>query len=73
VFYPSGTLGLTPDEAPPDTDHIWHMPDIVDTVIERALEQGAQLEPVQSPEGRSAIQGVSALLRYPMPTLQSEV
>jgi peptide chain release factor subunit 1 len=69
VFYPSGTLGLTPDEAPPDTDHIWHMPDIVDTVIERALEQGAQLEPVQSPEGRSAIQGVSALLRYPMPAL----
>jgi peptide subunit release factor 1 (eRF1) len=62
-------LGLTPDEAPPDTDHIWQMPDIVDTLIERALEQGAQVEPVQSPEGRSAIQGVSALLRYPMPTL----
>jgi peptide chain release factor subunit 1 len=70
VFYPSGVLGLTPDEAPPDTDHIWQMPDIVDTLIERALEQGAQVEPVQSPEGRSAIQGVSALLRYPMPTLE---
>jgi peptide chain release factor subunit 1 len=69
VFYPSGVLGLTPDEAPPDTDHIWQMPDIVDTLIERALEQGAQVEPMQSPEGRSAIQGVSALLRYPMPTL----
>jgi len=67
VFYPSGVLGLTPEEAPPDTDHIWHMPDIVDTLIERALEQGAQVEPVQSPEGRSAIQGVGALLRYPMP------
>ncbi len=67
VFYPSGVLGLKPEDAPPDTDHLWHLPDIVDTLIERALEQGAQVEPVQSAEGRSAIQGVSALLRYPMP------
>ncbi|MEN3001605.1 MAG: hypothetical protein ABDI19_07165 [Armatimonadota bacterium] len=69
VFYPSGVLGLQPEDAPPDTDHIWHMPDIVDTLIERALEQGAQVEPIQSAEGRSMIHGVSALLRYPMPAM----
>ncbi len=67
LFYPSGLLGIKADEAPPDTELIWQMPDIVDTMIERALEQGAQVEPVQSAEGRGAIRGVSALLRYPMP------
>jgi len=65
VFYPSGLIGLTPDDAPEGTVSIWRMPDIVDTVLERALEQGAQAETVHG-DARESIQGVSALLRYPM-------
>ncbi|MCL6535642.1 MAG: host attachment protein [Armatimonadetes bacterium] len=65
VFYPSAQLGLSPDDAPDGTVTVWPMPDIVDTVLERALEQGAQVETVHG-EARASIQGVSALLRYPM-------
>jgi peptide subunit release factor 1 (eRF1) len=65
VFYPSGQIGLSPDDAPDGTVTVWQMPDIVDTVLERALEQGAQIETVHG-EARAAIQGASALLRYPM-------
>lgn len=65
-FYPSGAIGLSPDDAPEGTVTVWPMPDIVDTVLERALEQGAQAETVHG-EARAHIQGVSALLRYPMP------
>ncbi len=65
IFYPSGVIGLTPEDAPEGTVSIWQMPDIVDTVLERALEQGAQVETVHG-EARERIQGVSALLRYPM-------
>jgi peptide subunit release factor 1 (eRF1) len=65
IFYPSGAIGLTPDDAPDGTVSIWQMPDIVDTALERALEQGAQVETVHG-DAREKIQGVSALLRYPM-------
>lgn len=65
VFYPSGAIGLTPDEAPDGTVSVWRMPDIVDTVLERALEQGAQVETVHG-DAREKIHGTSALLRYPM-------
>ncbi|MCS7209445.1 MAG: host attachment protein, partial [Fimbriimonadales bacterium] len=65
VFYPSGTVGLSPDDAPEGTVAVWQVPDVVDTVLERALEQGAQVETVHG-EARAAIQGVSALLRFPM-------
>jgi peptide subunit release factor 1 (eRF1) len=65
VFYPSGQIGLSPDDAPEGTVMVWQMPDIVDTVLERALEQGAQVETVHG-EARASIQGASALLRYPM-------
>lgn len=65
VFYPSGQIGLTLDDAPDGTVMVWQMPDIVDTVLERALEQGAQVETVHG-DARASIQGVSALLRYPM-------
>ncbi len=65
VFYPSGLIGLKPEDAPEGTVSIWQMPDILDTVLERALEQGAQVETVHG-EARAQIQGVSALLRYPM-------
>jgi len=65
VFYPSGVIGLQPEDAPEGTVSIWQMPDIIDTVLERALEQGAQVETVHG-EARERIQGVSALLRYPM-------
>lgn len=65
VFYPSGAIGLTPDEAPDGTVSVWRMPDIVDTVLERALEQGAQVETVHG-DVREKIHGTSALLRYPM-------
>jgi len=65
VFYPSGQIGLSPDDAPEGTVMALQMPDIVDTVLERALEQGAQAEAVHS-EARASIQGTSALLRYPM-------
>lgn len=66
IYYPSGTLGLRPEDAPEGTDTIWLLPDIIDTVLERALEQGAQVEAVHSPEARAQIYGVSAILRYPM-------
>jgi peptide subunit release factor 1 (eRF1) len=65
VFYPSGQLGLSPDDAPDGTVTVWQMPDIVDTVLERALEQGAQVETVHG-DARASIQGASVLLRYPM-------
>lgn len=65
VFYPSELFGLTPDDAPDGTVTVWQMPDIVDAVLERALDQGAQVETVHG-DARAAIQGVSALLRYPM-------
>lgn len=65
VFYPSGLIGLTPDDAPDGTVTVWQMPDIVDTVLERALDQSAQVEAVHG-DARASIQGVSALLRYPM-------
>jgi peptide subunit release factor 1 (eRF1) len=65
VFYPSGQIGLSPDDAPDGTVMVWQMPDIVDTVLERALEQGAQVETVHG-DARASIQGASALLRYPM-------
>ena len=65
VFYPSGQIGLSPDDAPDGTLMVWQMPDIVDTVLERALEQGAQVETVHG-DARASIQGASALLRYPM-------
>ncbi|MCS7273728.1 MAG: hypothetical protein NZ550_06265 [Fimbriimonadales bacterium] len=66
LFYPSGAIGLSAEDAPEGTVSVWQMPDIVDTVLERALEQGAQAEAVHG-EVRARIQGVSALLRYPMP------
>ncbi|MCX7925592.1 MAG: host attachment protein [Fimbriimonadales bacterium] len=65
VFYPSGVIGLKPEDAPEGTVSVWQMPDIVDTVLERALEQGAQVETVHG-DAREQIHGVSALLRYPM-------
>ncbi|MGQ9656843.1 MAG: host attachment protein [Fimbriimonadales bacterium] len=65
VFYPSGLIGLAPDDAPDGTVTVWQMPDIVDTVLERALDQSAQVEAVHG-DARASIQGVSALLRYPM-------
>ncbi|OYT74979.1 MAG: hypothetical protein CFK49_05700 [Armatimonadetes bacterium JP3_11] len=65
VFYPSGVIGLTLDDAPDGAVSVWQMPDIVDTVLERALEQGAQVETVHG-DAREQIQGVSALLRYSM-------
>lgn len=65
VFYPSGLIGLTPDDAPDGTVTVWQMPDIVDTVLERALDQSAQVEAVHG-DARASVQGVSALLRYPM-------
>jgi len=65
VFYPSGQIGLSLDDAPEGTVTALQMPDIVDTVLERALEQGAQVETVHG-EARASIQGASALLRYPM-------
>ncbi|MFN4032437.1 MAG: host attachment protein [Fimbriimonadales bacterium] len=65
VFYPSKLIGIDPNAAPEGTVSVWKMPDIVDTVLERALEQGAQVEAVHG-DARSQIQGVSALLRYPM-------
>ncbi|MCS7190236.1 MAG: host attachment protein [Fimbriimonadales bacterium] len=66
VFYPSGLIGLKPEDAPEGTVSVWQMPDIIDTVLERALEQGAQVETVHG-NAREQIQGVSALLRFPMP------
>ncbi|CUU35018.1 MAG: host attachment protein [Armatimonadetes bacterium] len=66
VYYPSGLLGLYPEHAPEGTEMIWMLPDIVDTVVERALEQGAQIEAVHAPEAKAEIHGVSAILRYPM-------
>ena len=65
VFYPSGQIGLSLEDAPEGTVMVWQMPDIVDTVLERALEQGAQVETVHG-DARASIQGASALLRYPM-------
>jgi peptide subunit release factor 1 (eRF1) len=65
VFYPSGQIGLSPEDAPEGTAMVWQMPDIVDAVLERALEQGAQVETIHG-DARASIQGVSALLRYPM-------
>lgn len=65
VFYPSGLIGLTPEDAPDGTVMVWQMPDIVDTVLERALDQSAQVEAVHG-DARASVQGVSALLRYPM-------
>ena len=65
VFYPSGQIGLMPDDAPDGTVMVWQMPDIVDTVLERALDQSAQVEAVHG-DARASVQGVSALLRYPM-------
>ncbi|GIV07349.1 MAG: peptide chain release factor 1 [Fimbriimonadales bacterium] len=65
VFYPSGLIGLKPEDAPDGTVAVWQMPDILDTVLERALEQGAQVETVHG-GARAQIQGASALLRYPM-------
>jgi hypothetical protein len=64
VFYPSGQLGLSPDDAPDGTVTVWQMPDIVDTVLERALEQGAQVETVHG-GARASIQGASALSALP--------
>jgi peptide subunit release factor 1 (eRF1) len=65
VFYPSGQIGLSLEDAPEGTAMVWQMPDIVDAVLERALEQGAQVETIHG-DARASIQGVSALLRYPM-------
>lgn len=64
VFYPSRLLSMTPDEAPEGNEFTWQIPDMVDTMIERAIEQGAEVEIIQSPEARSRVNGVSALLRY---------
>ncbi len=66
IYYPSGVLGLYPEQAPEGTETIWLLPDIIDTVLERALEQGAHVEAVHSPSARAQIHGVSAVLRYPM-------
>ncbi len=66
VFYPSGSLGLRAEDAPEGTTEIWWLPDIVDTLLERALEQGAQVEAVHSQEARTFIKGASAILRFPM-------
>lgn len=67
VFYPSRLLGLKPEEAPEGTESVWHLPDLVDAILERAIEQGAAVKVVHSQEGRAAIQGLGALLRYPLP------
>lgn len=66
VYYPSGLLGLHPEHAPEGTELIWRLPDIVDTVVERALDQGAQVEAIHAPSAKSEIHGLSAILRYPM-------
>ncbi len=66
VFYPSGSLGLSEADAPEGTDEVWWLPDIVDTLLERALEQGAQVEAVRNQDSNALIKGVSAILRYPM-------
>ncbi|MFQ3610571.1 MAG: host attachment protein [Fimbriimonadales bacterium] len=66
VFYPSGSLGLRPEDAPEGTTEVWWLPDIVDTVLERALEQGAKVEAVHSQNGNALIKGVNAILRFPM-------
>lgn len=66
VYYPSGLLGLYPENAPEGTEMVWTLPDIIDTVVERALEQGARVEAVHSTEAKAEIHGVSAILRYPM-------